>query len=110
MPCPPIWIAAMAEKSVARVARMGYHLAGSGGVDLQQMYDAGLRSHGRDVASHYIAQLRAVYVAETREQAWDDAEQHLYYMMTAYDRRFKEATDLPGSEPGFSPPDFPPPA
>jgi hypothetical protein len=41
---------------------------------LQQMYDAGLRSHGHDVASHYIAQLRAVYVAETRERAWDDAE------------------------------------
>ena len=41
-PYPPIWIAAMAEKSVARVARMGYHLAGSGGIDLQQMYDSGL--------------------------------------------------------------------
>ena len=108
-PYPPIWIAAMAEKSVARVARMGYHLAGSGGVDLQQMYDAGLRSHGHDVASHYIAQLRAVYVAETREQAWDDAEQHLYYMMTAYDRRFKEANDLPWSEAVFSRTDVPPP-
>jgi alkanesulfonate monooxygenase SsuD/methylene tetrahydromethanopterin reductase-like flavin-dependent oxidoreductase (luciferase family) len=106
---PPIWIAAMAEKSVARVSRMGYHLAGSGGVDLQQMYDSGLRRFGHDVASHYIAQLRAVYVAETREQAWDDAEQHLYYMMTAYDRRFKEANDLTWSEAVFSRSDVPPP-
>ena len=96
-------------EKVSRVARMGYHLAGSGGVDLQQMYDAGLRSHGHDVASHYIAQLRAVYVAETREQAWDDAEEHLYYMMTAYDRRFKEANDLPWSEAVFSQSDVPPP-
>ena len=61
------------------------------------------------MASHYIAQLRAVYVAETREQAWDDAEQHLYYMMTAYDRRFKEANDLPWSEAVFSRSDVPPP-
>jgi probable F420-dependent oxidoreductase len=108
-PHPPIWIAAMAEKSVARVARMGDHLAGSGGVDLQQMYDAGLRRHGHDVASHYIAQLRAVYVAESRKQAWDDAEEHLYYMMTAYDRRFKEAADLPWSEAVFSRSQVPPP-
>ena len=108
-PHPPIWIAAMAEKSVARVARMGYHLAGSGGVDLQQMYDSGLRHAGHDVAGHYIAQLRAVTWPRRGDQAWDDAEQHLYYMMTAYNRRFKEANDLPWSEAVFSRSDVPPP-
>ncbi|HZO82151.1 MAG TPA: LLM class flavin-dependent oxidoreductase [Candidatus Binataceae bacterium] len=108
-PHPPIWIAAMAEKSVTRVARLGYHLAGSGGADLQQMYDSALRRFGHDPANYYVAQLRAVYVAETRERAWDDAEHHLYYMMTAYDRRFKQANDLPWSKAVFSRPEVPPP-
>jgi alkanesulfonate monooxygenase SsuD/methylene tetrahydromethanopterin reductase-like flavin-dependent oxidoreductase (luciferase family) len=105
----PIWIAAMAEKSVTRAARMGYHLAGSGGADLQRTYDSALQRFGRDPKQYNIAQLRAVYVAETTEKAWDDAEAHLHYMMTAYDRRFKEASDLPWSQAVFSQSDVPPP-
>jgi alkanesulfonate monooxygenase SsuD/methylene tetrahydromethanopterin reductase-like flavin-dependent oxidoreductase (luciferase family) len=108
-PYPPIWIAAMAEKSVTRAARLGFHLAGSGGTDLQRFYDSALQEFDRDPKDHHIAQLRAVYVAETREQAWDDAEQHLYYMMSAYDRRLKEAADLPWSQAVFSCPQVPPP-
>jgi len=107
-PHAPIGIAAMAEKSVARAARLGYHLGGSGGVDLQQMYDAGLQQHGRNTDDYHIAQLRAVYVAESREQAWDDVEAHLYYMMSSYDRRFKEADDLPWSDSVMSTPTVPP--
>ena len=99
----------MAEKSVARAARLGYHLAGSGGADLQRMYDAALRQQGRNPDEYHIAQLRAVYVAESREKAWDDAEPHLYYMMNSYDRKFKEAADLPWSEAVFSTPTVPPP-
>ena len=108
-PYPPIWIAAMAEKSVARVARLGYHLGGSGGADLQRMYDAGLQQHGRRPDDYHIAQLRAVYVAETRDKAWDDVEPHLHYMMSSYDRRFKEADDLPWSASVMSRPSVPPP-
>ena len=109
-PCPPIWISAMAEKSVARTARLGCHLAGSGGVDLQQMYDAALKEYGRDPDDYNIAQLRAVYVAPTREQAWDDVEQHLYYMMTTYDKRYKEADDLSWGDAVMSTPEIPLPS
>ena len=98
----------MAEKSVARAARLGYHLGGSGGVDLQQMYDAGLQQYGRNTDDYHIAQLRAVYVAESRERAWDDVEPHLHYMMSSYDRRFKEADDLPWSDSVMSTPTVPP--
>jgi alkanesulfonate monooxygenase SsuD/methylene tetrahydromethanopterin reductase-like flavin-dependent oxidoreductase (luciferase family) len=108
-PHPPLWVAAMAEKSVTRAARLGYHLAGSGGADLQRIYDAALQHYGRTPEEYHIAQLRAVYIAETREQAWDDAEPHLYYMMNSYDRRFKEAADLPWSEAVFSTSSVPPP-
>jgi alkanesulfonate monooxygenase SsuD/methylene tetrahydromethanopterin reductase-like flavin-dependent oxidoreductase (luciferase family) len=93
-PGPPIWVAAMAENSVRRAARMGYHLAGSGGVDLQQCYDDELVKLGRRVADHHIAQLRAVYIAETREQAWDDCEKHLHYMMSLYDKRYFSVPSL----------------
>ena len=93
-PGPPLWVAAMAENSVRRVAQLGYHLAGSGGADLQQYYDDELIKLGRDPNDYAISQLRAVYCAETREQAWDDCEQHLHYMMSLYDKRYKEADDM----------------
>src|SRR5690242_12422193 len=77
--------------------------------NLPRFYDSALQRFGRDPKDHYITQLRAVHVAETREQAWDDAEQHLYYMMSTYDRRLKEAADLPWSQALFSCPQVPPP-
>ena len=107
-PNPPIWVAAMAENSVRRVARLGYHLAGSGGADLQRYYDDELVKLGKRVEDHHIAQLRAVYIAETRKQAWDDCEQHLYYMMSLYDRRYKEADDMKWGAAVMSAPEVPP--
>jgi alkanesulfonate monooxygenase SsuD/methylene tetrahydromethanopterin reductase-like flavin-dependent oxidoreductase (luciferase family) len=107
-PGPPIWVAAMAENSVRRAARMGYHLAGSGGADLQQFYDDELVKLGRRVEDHHIAQLRAVYIAETREQAWDDCEKHLHYMMSLYDKRYKEADDMEWGSAVMSAPAIPP--
>ena len=107
-PGPPIWVAAMAENSVRRAARMGYHLAGSGGADLQQFYDDELVKLGRRVEDHHIAQLRAVYIAETREQAWDDCEKHLHYMMSLYDKRYKEADDMEWGSAVMSAPVIPP--
>ncbi|MGB1885431.1 MAG: LLM class flavin-dependent oxidoreductase [Gammaproteobacteria bacterium] len=108
-PGPPIWVAAMAENTVRRVAQQGYHLAGSGGADLQQFYDDELKQLGRNPDDFKISQLRAVYVAETREQAWDDCEQHLHYMMSLYDRRYKEADDMEWGSSVMSAPQVPPP-
>ena len=108
-PHPPLWVGAMTEKSVTRTARLGCHLAGSGGADLQRMYDGALNDLGKPIDEHYISQLRAVYIAETREQAWDDAEEHLYYMMSMYDKRYKEADDLPWATETMSAPEVPPP-
>ena len=107
-PGPPIWVAAMAENSVRRVARLGYHLAGSGGADLQQFYDDELNTLGQKIEEHSVSQLRAVYVAETREKAWDDCEQHLHYMMSLYDKRYKEADDMRWGQEVMSAPIVPP--
>ncbi len=108
-PHPPLWIGAMMETSVRRAAELGCHLAGSGGADLQRMYDNALVEQGKPVDAHHISQLRAVYIAETREQAWDDAEAHLHYMMSSYDKRYKEADDLPWAGETMSAPEVPPP-
>jgi alkanesulfonate monooxygenase SsuD/methylene tetrahydromethanopterin reductase-like flavin-dependent oxidoreductase (luciferase family) len=98
----------MAENTVRRAARLGYHLAGSGGADLQQFYDDELTKQGKNPAEHNICQLRSVYVAETREKAWDACEEHLYYMMSLYDKRYKEADDMEWGSAVMSAPVVPP--
>lgn len=97
-PHPPIWLAARGPKSIARLAEHGFGLMGTGGADQQRMYDEVLRQHGKNPDNHPIAQLRAVYVAPTREAAWDVAEAPAHYMMSWYGRWFAEASDLPGDE------------
>jgi len=95
-PHPPIWLAARGPKSIARAARNGYHLMGTGGVDQQQMYDAALQEYGRRSEDYHIAQFRAVFVAAKREKAWDDAEAGVHHMLTCYGKWFTEAHDLLG--------------
>ena len=97
-PHPPLWIGANAAKAVERAARLGCHFMGGGTSAAQEVYDSALRSHGRDPKDLYAAQLRWAYVAPTHDQAWDDAEEHLHYMLTWYGRWLAEAQDFPGAE------------
>ena len=99
-PHPPIWLAARGPKSIARAARNGYHLMGTGGVDQQQTYDAALREAGRNPKDFHVAQLRTVFVAPRRAAAWDAAEAGAHYLMSCYGKWFAEANDLPG-DAGF---------
>jgi alkanesulfonate monooxygenase SsuD/methylene tetrahydromethanopterin reductase-like flavin-dependent oxidoreductase (luciferase family) len=95
-PHPPLWFAARGPKSIARAARNGYHLMGTGGTDQQQMYDAALQENGRRPQDYSIAQLRTVFVSTRREKAWDDVEEGVYHMLSCYGQWFVEAHDLPG--------------
>ncbi len=97
-PHPPLWIGANAPKAVERAARLGCHFMGGGTSAAQEVYDSALRSHGRDPKDFYAAQLRWAYVAPTHDQAWDDAQEHLHYMLTWYGRWLAEAKDFPGAE------------
>jgi len=97
-PHPPLWLAARGPKSIARAARNGYHLMGTGGADQQQTYDAALREFGKNPDDYSIAQLRTVFVASTRDKAWDAAEVATHHMLTYYGRWFAEANDLPGDD------------
>ncbi|MBI3246185.1 MAG: LLM class flavin-dependent oxidoreductase [Deltaproteobacteria bacterium] len=94
-PHPPLWIGARGRKSVERAARLGFHLMGTGEAELQRVYDRTLEQHGRNPRDYSLTQLRWMYVAKTREQAWEDAGPHLSYMFETALPLLKEAGDLP---------------
>jgi len=100
-PHPPLWIGARAEKATRRVARLGCHLMATIGPDPAPWYVETLKECGRDPANFFIAQLRLVYVAETEDQAWEDAQEHIHSMMEFYGEILAEAKDAPGDEQGW---------
>ena len=97
-PHPPIWLGALAPKAIERAARLGFHFQSVGPSALSATYDEALIKHGRRPEDFQIAQARAVYVAPSREQAWEIAAKPLHYMTEQYVRWFMEASDMPGAE------------
>ena len=108
-PHPPIWTAVMGRKAAKRAARFGFHVAGTGGENLQRMYDEELVKNGRNPKDFNISQLRLVYLAPTRDEAWNDAQEHAHYMMQTYDTWLKEAADAKWFQETMSVSDMPPP-
>lgn len=92
-PHPSLWVAAVGEKSLQQAATAGYHLAGSGPIESQRVYDAALKQAGRNPADYNISQLRVFYMAENRDRAWDDIEEHLHYELNWHRDLFLEAAD-----------------
>jgi alkanesulfonate monooxygenase SsuD/methylene tetrahydromethanopterin reductase-like flavin-dependent oxidoreductase (luciferase family) len=90
----PIWVAGLTEKSIDRVARHGCHFAGAGAATAYRLYDASLRRHGHDPKNFYKATLRAVYIADTRERAWEEVARHLHHRMQVYSDKITEAGDF----------------
>lgn len=76
---PQIWAAGIVPKAIDRLARLGCHFLGSGAADLCQAYDEALRTHGREPHDHNIAGQQLMYVAPTREEAWEIAAPLLRY-------------------------------
>ena len=93
-PHPPIWIGARGKKAVERAARMGFHLMGTGEVAQQRAYDAELQRCGRNPKDFSLAQLRWVYVAESRDKAWDEVGAHMHYLFASAFPLLKQAGDL----------------
>ena len=94
-PHPPIWIGARGKRAVERAARMGFHLIGTGEVEQQRAYDRELERQGRDPADYHLCQLRWVYVAASRDQAWNEVGEHLYHLFSSAFPLLKKAGDLP---------------
>jgi alkanesulfonate monooxygenase SsuD/methylene tetrahydromethanopterin reductase-like flavin-dependent oxidoreductase (luciferase family) len=98
-PHPPIWSGGIVQKAVDRVARMGVDYLSGGQAEQNRMYDEALRAHGRDPQDFRIAAQRAMYVAPTREQAWEIAARPLQHTARLYRDWFIEANDSPDYEP-----------
>jgi len=86
-PYPPIWVAAIGPKSVARASAAGYNsLAGSRPGYVQQ-YQAGVRAAGLDPDAVQISSGPLwIHLANTREQAWDEAEDGIHWTFEFYAR------------------------
>ena len=108
-PHPPIWTAVMGRKSAKRAAKFGFHVAGTGGENLQQMYDEELIKNNRNPSEHKVSQLRLVSVAPTRDEAWANCQHHAHYMMDTYDKWLKEAADVKWFQETMSVSKMPPP-
>ena len=97
-PYPPIWIGARGPKAIRNAAKLGYHLMATLGPDPAPLYLETLKEEGHNPADFNIAQLRMVYVAPTREQAWDECEEHLWHLLTFYQDILSEAKDAEGDD------------
>ena len=89
-PHPPIWVGGTAPKAIERAARMGMHFL-SGGPGSANAYDDALRAAGHDPHEFHIATTVPVYVAPTREQAWEISARPLHYMISKYMQWTSEA-------------------
>ena len=73
----PIWVGASGPKGVKRVAREGYHVTGATAFGMMELFDDELRANGRDPKDHGSMFIHVVHLAESWEQAWDEAEPYL---------------------------------
>ena len=97
-PHPPIWVGGVADRAIDRAARMGFHFLNGGQSDRVEVYDNALRAHGRDPRHYGVAAQRVVFVAETREQAWEIAARPLHHTASCYLEWFAEANEVPDYE------------
>lgn len=94
----PIWVGARGPKAIRRAAAMGANLMTTLGPDPVPEYLAALQSLGRDPAQARVAQLRMVYVAETDDQAWEEAQHHLWHVFDYYRGVLSSAADVEGDK------------
>jgi alkanesulfonate monooxygenase SsuD/methylene tetrahydromethanopterin reductase-like flavin-dependent oxidoreductase (luciferase family) len=92
-PHTPIWAGGIAPKAVDRAARLGFNFLCGGHADPAIAYAQALRTHGRDPADFRIAGMRVVYVAPSREQAWEIAARAVHHTAASYVQWYVEEND-----------------
>lgn len=86
-PHPPIYMAARGPQSATRAAKRGYHLAMALGPSHNVYVDA-LAEAGRSLDDHrLVSGPIGIHLADTTEQAWDEAEEALHAWVSFYVRR-----------------------
>lgn len=92
-PHPPLWIGATSEAGVQRAGRAGAHLLGLTSTRLQGAYEAALAEAGHDPAAAKVLQLHWTHVADTTDDAWDQAAPHFHHLLEVYARWANESGD-----------------
>jgi len=102
-PGPPIWIAAHGDKAVRRAARMGDglmmnpHAAFSTLARQLEIYRDELRLQSKPFPNE-LAIRKDIYVAESRAQAWAEAETEVPRLVQNLNSE-KQYAELPGDDP-----------
>lgn len=73
----PMWWGGFGPNSMKRAAERGFHILGGNFPG----YDDTLLALGKSLEDHQVAQITAVHVAESRDQAWDEAQDGLHWYM-----------------------------
>jgi alkanesulfonate monooxygenase SsuD/methylene tetrahydromethanopterin reductase-like flavin-dependent oxidoreductase (luciferase family) len=95
-PHVPLWIGARGPKGIKRAAEMGANLMATLGPDPVPLYLETLKSLGRDPTQFKVAQLRMVYCADTDDQAWAEAQHHLWHVFDYYRDVLSSSNDVEG--------------
>lgn len=86
-PHPPIWIAAIGPKSVELAAAAGYHSLGGSIPGYAPRYREAATAAGHDGNSVQVSTGPVwIHLAETREKAWDQAEEAMHWTIEFYRR------------------------
>lgn len=74
----PIWWGGQGQRTMNHAAERGYHLIGPTST---AQYDEELLANGRNPHDFHVAHLVGIHVAETRDQAWDEAQHGVHWWM-----------------------------
>ena len=92
----PFWIGARGPKAIKRAAELGANLMTTLGPNPVPDYHAALKALGRDPKQFKVAQLRMLYVADTDDQAWEEAQHHLWHVFDYYRKVLSSSNDVEG--------------
>jgi alkanesulfonate monooxygenase SsuD/methylene tetrahydromethanopterin reductase-like flavin-dependent oxidoreductase (luciferase family) len=81
----PVWWGGFGPNSMKRAAERGYHILGGNFPG----YDDTLKALGKRLEDHEVAQITAIHIAESRDQAWDEAQDGLHWLMNFHRIRHK---------------------
>jgi len=92
-PAPPLWIGATSVPGVRRAGRRGANLLGLTNPHLQQVYEAARTEAGYDIGDAKTLQLHWTHVADSEDDAWEQAAPHFHHLLNVYAQWIVEADD-----------------
>jgi alkanesulfonate monooxygenase SsuD/methylene tetrahydromethanopterin reductase-like flavin-dependent oxidoreductase (luciferase family) len=95
-PYPELLWGVGAPKAIRRAAQLDLSFACVGGRKEVGIYTEALKANGKDPARFSIVNSRALYVADSEEQAWADTRDALMYQAELYGQWLKKAQSQDG--------------